>query len=146
MQLNDVEYKILNHINTIKNTHGENLEELFPENKFLVSPSLEILDKSRLIESELVEIPNENSCGKTMVIAKKITNEGKKALYDYEKNQELLQTKQATEQERIEREKKHVQLAEEANFIARKAKKDAKFANYVAFFSLLVAIIALFKK
>lgn len=48
--------------------------------------------------------------------------------------------------EHIDREKKHVQLAEEANFIAKKAKKEAKFANYVAIFSLLIAIIALFKK
>jgi DNA-binding PadR family transcriptional regulator len=48
--------------------------------------------------------------------------------------------------EHIDREKKHVQLAEEANLIAKKAKKEAKFANYVAIFSLLIAIIALFKK
>lgn len=146
MQLNDVEYKILSHINTIKNTHGENLEELFPENKFLASTSLEKLEKLKLIETELIRFPRENSRGNNLVVAKKITNEGKKALYDYEKNQELLQTKQTTEQERIEREKKHVQLAEEANSIAKKAKKDAIIANCVAIFSLLVAIIALFKK
>ena len=103
MQLNDVEYKILKFINTIKNTHGINLKELFPENEFLVSSSLEILDKLRLIESESVVIPNKNSSGKTIFTAKKITNEGKKALYEYEKNQQLLKLK---EQKDTEREKK----------------------------------------
>ena len=57
------------------------------------------------------------------------------------------------EQDRVEREKKTVKLAQEANTIAKdsnkiaeKARREAKFSIFIAFLSFLVAVIALFKK
>lgn len=47
------------------------------------------------------------------------------------------------EEERIEREKKSLKIADEANKIAKKANKKSDTSNIIAFLALIIAILAL---
>lgn len=150
MNLTSIDYEILELINAHPSISANDILVKFPDNIYSTKYRIELLCKSKVYSNEISSLENtgyitENYIARDTELGIThdflgtyiITNYGKKMLSAH--NEVLSEKKKndIIEQERIDREKKALNLA-------YKADKRAKIANIIAMIAIIISLISFF--
>lgn len=145
MTLTSIDYKILKFTSRFDSVSKTDILKNLPDNQYGTNSKLGNLIAVAAIK--YASVKNSEFTGF------KITSNGISILKNFESQFSEQKRQNLIEEERIQREKKTLEIAEEANHIAKDSNciakssdKKASISNFIAFFALVIAAIALFKK